>query len=118
MNYALKCYCVHNYHKIPLSSLNTFVFYHGKRLKTDIEIIDAEFILNVQNKELIRTFEITIYNISAMFNQDIKDKCKPLNDFSLFLDILDKFINYNELERDETASKAIRECIDNVLIMI
>jgi hypothetical protein len=113
MNYVLRYYYIHNYNKILLSSFYTFVFYHGKQLKTDIEIINSEFKINLQNKEEIDSFKTIVYNISAGFNQDIKDRCKPLNDFSLLLDILDKFINNNELKRDEAASKAIRECINN-----
>ena len=55
---------------------------------------------------------VNVYNLADGMNEDLKERCKPLNEYSIFSNHY-KQLRKQRLPIDEAVSATIRYCIDN-----
>ncbi len=102
----------HSQCKIPTPRF--VVFYNGKKEADDCwqERLSDAFVnpTNAPELELV----VTYYNINAGHNSELMQRCKALNDYSVFVDIVRN--NSAEMPLNEAIEKAVEECLHrNVL---
>ena len=55
---------------------------------------------------------VNVYNLADGMNEDLKDRCRPLNEYSIFSNHY-KQLRKQRLPIDEAVSATIRYCIEN-----
>ena len=95
---------------IKLPAPEFYVFYDGDDTSFEhqtLRLSDA-FMAPSDKLELI----VNVYNLADGMNEDLKEQCRPLNEYSIFSNHY-KQLRKQRLPIDETVSATIRYCIEN-----
>ena len=95
---------------IKLPAPEFYVFYDGDDTSFEhqtLRLSDA-FMAPSDKLELI----VNVYNLADGMNEDLKERCRPLNEYSIFSNHY-KQLRKQRLPIDEAVSATIRYCIDN-----
>lgn len=87
------------------------VFYNGKEKQEDSEILclsDA-FVEPTDNPEL--ELKVLMLNVNAGHNRELMEKCRPLYEYSLFVQKVRENREIKEMSIEEAVTKAVDECI-------
>ena len=95
---------------ITLPAPEFYVFYDGDDTSFEhqtLRLSDA-FMAPSDKLELI----VNVYNLADGMNEDLKERCRPLNEYSIFSNHY-KQLRKQRLPIDEAVSATIRYCIEN-----
>ena len=95
---------------IKLPAPEFYVFYDGDDTSFEhqtLRLSDA-FMAPSDKLELI----VNVYNLADGMNEDLKERCRPLNEYSIFSNHY-KQLRKQRLPIDEAVSATIRYCIEN-----
>ena len=98
--------------KIP--SPRYIVFYNGTRLepdKTVLRLSDA-----FQKDSGCLECEVTMLNINYGRNQELMEKCRRLEEYTVFIDRVKTLLAQNNNQREHALNLAIDECIHNNIL--
>ena len=93
------------------------VFYNGERKQPERQIISLQsaFPENIAIKKEFLDFKAVMLNINYGYNKELMERCKPLKEYAIFVDIIRKYLK-TEKETAIAAKKAVEECINHGIL--
>lgn len=93
------------------------VFYNGERKQPERQIISLQsaFPENIAIKKEFLDFKAVMLNINYGYNKELMERCKPLKEYAIFVDIIRKYLK-TEKETAIAAKKAVEECIKHGIL--
>ena len=93
------------------------VFYNGERKQPERQIISlrSAFPENISIKKEFLEFKAVMLNINYGYNKELMERCKPLKEYAIFVDIIRKYLKI-EKETAIAAKKAVEECIKHGIL--
>jgi predicted transposase YdaD len=99
--------------KIPTPQF--VVFYNGVRTVEERQIICLSDAFERKTKEPALELKVLVLNINQGYNMNLMSACKKLNDYTIYVAKIRKYVKMN-IKLEDAINKAIDECIDeNVL---
>lgn len=97
--------------KIPTPKF--IVFYNGREQRPATEVLKLSDSFEKMTNEPQLELTCTVYNINPGYNDDLLEKCKILNEYTLFIER----IRYNESNNDDAPiENAISWCIEHNIL--
>ena len=91
-----------------------FVLYHGKSMKCDsYKRKFSDYFPDEFSQEDLN-FHINFINISSGYNDEIKQNCKPLQDYITLIDLINQYKKFKNL--NDSIQAAIDECIKHNIL--
>ena len=99
--------------KIPTPQF--VVFYNGVRTVEERQIICLSNAFERKTNEPALELKVLVLNINQGYNMNLMSACKKLNDYTIYVAKIRKYVKMN-IKLEDAINKAIDECIDeNVL---
>ena len=109
---------LHNLIDVKFPQLFSYILYYGDRLKTDFITYSYAEIYNqyFPDSGCGPDFKIKVLNMAEGYNDELKNRCVPLYEYSFFLKTLREFIE-NSDDLNDAISKTIKVCKNsNILV--
>lgn len=100
--------------QIYLPTPEFITFYNGTDSLPDSEVIKLSDAYTVDNGEPSLELKMTVLNINPGSNQELKKKCKTLDDYAVYTNLVRRYAK--DMPLREAVERAISECIENDIL--
>ena len=100
--------------QIYLPTPEFITFYNGTENLPDSEVIKLSDAYTVDNGEPSLELKMTVLNINPGSNQELKKKCKTLDDYAVYTNLVRRYAK--DMPLREAVERAISECIENDIL--
>lgn len=100
--------------QIYLPTPEFITFYNGTDNLPDSEVIKLSDAYTVDNGEPSLELKMTVLNINPGSNQELKKKCKTLDDYAVYTNLVRRYAK--DMPLREAVERAISECIENDIL--
>lgn len=100
--------------QIYLPTPEFITFYNGTDSLPDSAVIKLSDAYTVDNGEPSLELKMTVLNINPGSNQELKKKCKTLDDYAVYTNLVRRYAK--DMPLREAVERAISECIENDIL--
>lgn len=100
--------------QIYLPTPKFITFYNGTDSLPDSAVIKLSDAYTVDNGEPSLELKMTVLNINPGSNQELKKKCKTLDDYAVYTNLVRRYAK--DMPLREAVERAISECIENDIL--
>ncbi len=100
--------------KIPLPKY--IVFYNGKKTEPDEQILKLSDAYESSEEKGSLECEARMLNINHGFNQKVMEKCRKLEEYSLFVSRVRKYTEQESQNIKKAVARAVDECIEENIL--
>lgn len=100
--------------QIYLPTPEFITFYNGTDNLPDSKVIKLSDAYTVDNGEPSLELKMTVLNINPGSNQELKKKCKTLDDYAVYTNLVRRYAK--DMPLREAVERAISECIENDIL--
>ena len=97
--------------KVKLPTPHFVVFYNGMAGQPERQILKLSDLYEIREEHPKLELEVAFLNINSGFNQQLKENCKSLKEYMLFVDKVREYTGCGDIELEEAIEKAVAECI-------
>ena len=97
--------------KVRIPAPRFIVFYNGIKERPEREVLKLSDLYEIEDEDPSLELKVTILNINAGKNVGLREKCKTLNEYMLYVERVRHYMKNKRLSVEAAVSRAINECI-------
>ena len=96
---------------IKIPAPHFIVFYNGEKKQPESQVLKLSDLYEIRDEEPMLDLKVKFLNINEGCNEVLKQNCKMLKEYMIFVEQIRKNISYLKLSASEAVEKAVTECI-------
>lgn len=97
--------------KLTIPAPHFIVLYNGSVKQPERQVLKLSDLYEIPEKDPMLELKVLMLNINAGNNEHLKESCKTLKEYMLYIERIRKYTDQKKLPLKEAVEKAVTECI-------